>query len=418
MPQQSSPPYGAAATSEPKLIDRWLDINPQNGPLRRVETFVTLPVFSQQQTWRGYSDIIAAFNFEGPNNFSLKLDYVVPVSPNYVLCVMWIDQNRNVNRYSLWRNVGEVIFFDIPEYTGQLIRKNFRLEVWSTPTNPASQVTALTFYTSVLGSVDYRYGTDSVLVNPDAIVTDFNNIPSYLIPTEFGLVADWSGLSGVNPISGSLVDWVDNIGGRLITPDTDASVSDGDGVAAVCSKVSLSNVQTLTGATTGLTGINSFVFIFRIKTGSTSGQILLDTTSGVGIYYSTSTNTFMVSAVDNEQVVITHNEQNVWYIAVVSGYRFYLYPLGAPVQKGASSLDFTYGNLGDVQINPETINPFTSMPEQASVDILELAFGTGSYPDESPLFQATADYFVEKYNFIASLPIQFPPNSVPQPNNI
>lgn len=182
MPEQSHPPYAPTATFQPRQLNRWLDINAQNGPLSRTQTYITLPAFSIAFTWRGYSDIVAAFNFEGPNNFSFRLNYITPTAPNYTLCVMWKDGNNITYRYSLWRAAGDVIFSDITPYTGQLIKKNFRFEVWSTASTPAVNLSPINIYTSVLGILDYRYGLDSTLITTDGLVTLFGALASPVSP--------------------------------------------------------------------------------------------------------------------------------------------------------------------------------------------------------------------------------------------
>jgi hypothetical protein len=172
MPSQTYPPYAAGSLTIPRTLNRWLDVNAQSGALRRTQTFVTLPVFSQAVTWRGYSEIVASFNYESPNAFSFVSAGMLPASPNYVLCVSY-RVGGVVTRYALWRGAGETFYFNCPLYDGQPILKNFRFEVWSTNSTPAVQTAALTFFTSVLGEKDYRFGVDNALVGSDAISTSF-----------------------------------------------------------------------------------------------------------------------------------------------------------------------------------------------------------------------------------------------------
>lgn len=200
MPEQSHPPY-SPNNYQPRVLDRWLDINSQNGPLSRVQMYFTLPTFSVGVTWRGYSDIVAAFNFESPNSFSLTVSgptanqpntvrYTVPTNPNYTLCISWHDSEGNMYRYSLWRADGDVIYFNLPVYTGQLIKKNCRFEVWSTLASPATNTAATNFYSSVQGNIDYRFGTDGQLAVSDGLVTNFN--AANIIPPSPPVVAtDW-----------------------------------------------------------------------------------------------------------------------------------------------------------------------------------------------------------------------------------
>lgn len=128
------PPY---SIEPPRQLNRWLDVNSQNGSLTRTEKFVVLPTFTiAAPDWAGYSQIVGVFNYISPNNFSLRTDYIRPTNPNYLLCVMWVDNMGNVFRYKLWDNVGEALFFVVPLYTGQLIKHNFRFEVWTTGLTP------------------------------------------------------------------------------------------------------------------------------------------------------------------------------------------------------------------------------------------------------------------------------------------
>lgn len=131
MPAPSNPPPAdeAGALLSPRQLNRWLDINPVR-KLSRTQTYLTVPVFDIDYAWMGYSTLVAAFNATGDRNFTLPT-ITVPASPNYLLCISWIDSDNNMHRYKLWEDVGEVFFFDVPLYAGQLIKKNFRFEVWS-----------------------------------------------------------------------------------------------------------------------------------------------------------------------------------------------------------------------------------------------------------------------------------------------
>lgn len=133
MPEPSHPPYASESMFQPRRLQRWLDINPQNGPLTRTSTYIVLPTFSQIYGWKGYSEIIVTYNFEGPNNFSLsEILNQIPINLDCYLTISWYDSLGNHNRYSLNQDVGEIIYFTVLPYTNQLIKKNFRLEVWST----------------------------------------------------------------------------------------------------------------------------------------------------------------------------------------------------------------------------------------------------------------------------------------------
>jgi len=170
MPEQTYPPYVSGALTVPRQLNRWLDINPQNGFLSRTSTVITLPAFTTSNTWSSPSKIVAAFNFESPNNFSLK-PFTPPTSPNFALVISY-RIGTTVTRYLLWDATGSALF-DITPYDGQPILKNCRFEVWDTSQGAASQATDFTFYTSKTGTVDYRWGDDVTLVANDGLVLAF-----------------------------------------------------------------------------------------------------------------------------------------------------------------------------------------------------------------------------------------------------
>lgn len=132
MPSPVAPPPSnePGALTQPRQLQRWLDVNVVP-VLTRTQGYFILPAFSVDAEWRGYSDIVAVFNYTATNNFSLK-GLVAPANPNYLACIMWVDDEYNVHRYKLWADVGEVLYVDIPLYTNQLIKRNFRIEIWST----------------------------------------------------------------------------------------------------------------------------------------------------------------------------------------------------------------------------------------------------------------------------------------------
>jgi len=189
MPEQSHPPYDAGAISTPRQLNRWLDVNPQNGPLNRTRKYITVPAFSIDSTWLGYSYIVGEYHYEAPNNFSL-VDVVPPVSPNYTCCISYVESDNTVVRYSLWRADDVVIYVEIPVYTGQKILKNFRIEMWSTNNPTMSQATDIQINTSVLGEYDYRYALDSKLVDNDNLCEGQGNVSvAVVLPDVDGLYA-------------------------------------------------------------------------------------------------------------------------------------------------------------------------------------------------------------------------------------
>lgn len=187
MPDSQHPPFVSGATSIPRMLNRWLDKNYQGGPLQRIQTYITLPSFNVNVTWGGFSDIVAAFNFEAPNNFSLK-PFTPLVGTNYTLCISY-HVGTVMHRYILWNGAGAVMPGVIPVYNGQTILKNFRLEVWSTSQGNATQSQSVGFYTSVRGDLDYRYGVDTPLKGNDGLVTQFGATNSNLYYSQFNITS-------------------------------------------------------------------------------------------------------------------------------------------------------------------------------------------------------------------------------------
>lgn len=168
MPEQTHPPYVSGATTIPRQLQRWLDVNPQNGRLRRTETYVQVPTFNINHVWNGYSEIVGEYHFSSPNQLSLKLLNIanlIPSGTNYTLCVSYISGVGTVQRYSLIRGQGDLFYFNLPPYDGQRLINEFAIEIWNTSQVTCSEVVTTTIYTSVIGNLDYRYGVDGPLAS-------------------------------------------------------------------------------------------------------------------------------------------------------------------------------------------------------------------------------------------------------------
>lgn len=176
MPDSLHPPYNVV---QPRQLDRWLDINSQNGQLRRTQAYFVIPTFELAFTFNQASNIIGDFWYLGPNAFSIiqtSASSIIPDEAGFILCIAWIDSDNNVYRYRLNSDTRGTLD-GVPLYNGELIRKKFRIEVWDCDvfhSNLVALTTSLTIYTSVTGNVDYRYGSDFVLINPLPIETNFN----------------------------------------------------------------------------------------------------------------------------------------------------------------------------------------------------------------------------------------------------
>ena len=288
------PPAGdVGALTWPRQLQRWLDDNPV-GPLTRISTYIVLPAFTQaSNTWNGYSDIVVAFNFEGPNHLSLKV-FVAPIAPNYSLCISYQVQGV-VTRYSLWRAVGDNIPGPVIPYVNQYIDPNFRLEIWNTSQGVASQSSSFTFYTGKLGGIDYRWGTDTTLVGSDAPVTNFENINSAATFPVANLMFNFQPTSGMVLSGQQVVTWTDSVTGCVLYATPSASTYFTQLTDPVFNMLVLGvtggGPDTLIGSGLGNTGTVAVVFALA-TIGSSGTPIIAASDTGVTLSFAIATGKF------------------------------------------------------------------------------------------------------------------------------
>lgn len=181
MPDTLHPPYNVV---QPRQLDRWLDVNAQNGQLQRFQYYFTVPGFSINQVFNQCSDIVGDFWYKSPNSFSLllPLSAVIPSNVNYLMAIGFTKSGITY-RYAL-NNCPTYVGYPITPYTNQIIRPNFRIEIWSTPSSPTIQTTGQNFFSTVRGNTDYRYGVDTSIANPAALETNYNS-PNLNLPLVF-----------------------------------------------------------------------------------------------------------------------------------------------------------------------------------------------------------------------------------------
>lgn len=125
--------------------------------------------------------------------------HLISQNPNYTLTAMYVDASGNVVRYTLIDSGVELPVATIP-YNGQIIKKNFRLEVWNTTNGNVTQTVPLSLITSILGNVDYRYGSDFQLVGNNGSVVDFQSVNVVSTsPPLTNLDAWWNYLDAIPP---------------------------------------------------------------------------------------------------------------------------------------------------------------------------------------------------------------------------
>jgi hypothetical protein len=171
----------------PRMLQRWMDVNPQNGALQRTRQYITLPTFSLDIEAYRFNTLVAEYLFAAPHNFSLKSSTEFPEYPEFTLCVSSIH-NGVVKRYKLFAAFHESLSFDIPLYNGEMIQKNFKLEIWSAQAFTIVSEAAIVLYTSVLNNVDYRYGSDGSLAGDNGqcldLGADSDGAGNFALPLE------------------------------------------------------------------------------------------------------------------------------------------------------------------------------------------------------------------------------------------
>lgn len=213
MPEPTHPPYESGALTTPRQLQRWLDINAQNGALTRTRYFITIPSFNIAHVWNGYSEIVGEYHYEAPNNFSLLLSNssnLLSLNTNYTICVSYVNSDNTVVRYSLIRAANDLFYHELTPYAGQLIKKNFRIEIWNAGDGGvSSDIYDSLIYTSVLGHNDYRYGTDGPLIGADTLCEGQQSIGNSTLQPFQQNITTWldAGDSGVELPDGTL--WID-----------------------------------------------------------------------------------------------------------------------------------------------------------------------------------------------------------------
>jgi len=415
MPDLLHPPFSASAVIQPRQLVRWLDVNAQGGQLDRTQSFITLPAFSQAVTWKGYSDIVTAYNFEGPNWFSLKylntgspnrgLSSPIPLNPNYMLCIMYVKAGVVV-RYALWRGVGEVIYFPLPLYTGQPIGRNFRLEVWSTNASPAIQVTPLTVYTSVRGTLDYRYGNDFTLVSADIPCTAFGNIGNTPLTLPYTPTL-WLLPSGMSAL-GNFASWTDSItadiflnGGAAGAVTTVVPSGDAFNDPAV-------QINATSGTNRFLENASNFVaqtYVLLFNAGEATHRNLFQVQGGGNL-----TLAWNAGVLTADTASVAGLSQGHWYTAIITS-------------DGASTTTlYVYDAITCVLVGSNTVSSYSTGNQPIYFGPLigmYLSAATFSQTLTKAQTLIVAEVFAQNYFATAgnfNMPLTFPANSVPVTN--
>lgn len=320
-------------------------------------------------------------------------------APNYLLCIAWVDGNHNVYRYAMWRDVGETIYFNLPLYGGQKVGKNFRFEMWSTSSGTSvSQATSLSFDTSVLGNVDYRYGSDFQLVANDPLNTAFANIntPPPLFTTS--LVYRWSSDSGVvtAPSSSVLVSWTDSVGGLVFMPTGVVGTVAGTGL--VNDPIGVLNAASYVSVAGNGNDTTTVAMVLKLDSLSDSG-VIFDNGNGVTLLYNSGSGKLTAYSGITESVLSPVID--TWYIVIMNS------NTGTVTIYDTSSGDELDSFTNGTGVGPDATitvgNVFMLIPELLI------------YNDEI-LNETLRGYFMGRYFNSMSLPFVFPLTSNMTPN--
>lgn len=210
-PPSLPPASEGGAVLQPRQLQRWLDINPIH-KLTRTQGYFNIPVFSADIEWRGYSDIVAVFNYTASNNFSMK-SFTAPVNPTYAAFIAWVDADYVMHRYRLWDAEGTLFFFDAEDYTNQLIKKNFRIEIWSAL--PTGTFDGLYSFGAGAASANgtFLYESDTLYRKDASNIIELPDFSNHWAFIDAGLSEDYGCLNADFPLG----PWY-NISGGLPVP--------------------------------------------------------------------------------------------------------------------------------------------------------------------------------------------------------
>lgn len=155
-----------------RINSDWFTLTPATR-IARVGSYILIPAFSYSDiSWKGVSEVVCQFNFSAEKSFVLRNVPTTPTSDQFIACIRYRVGNT-VYRYKLWSGVGEVLA-NAPDYSGQVIKKNFVIEIWNVANVTAPANTAeISFNTSVVSiPTDFRSLTSTELATSTEVTYD------------------------------------------------------------------------------------------------------------------------------------------------------------------------------------------------------------------------------------------------------
>jgi len=311
----------------------------------------------------------------------------------------------------LWSAQGANLNQNIPLYTGQSIKKNFRFEIWNTSQGVCSQATGISFYTSVLGKMDYRYASDAVLKAPDAETTVFSisaNTTPINIPS---ITQKLSSNTGVTKTSSTLNTWTDSLLGMVMTADYNTVIAN---VNQPFHFKSTGKITFTSGGALDYYPNGCFAMLVNMTPNYKSATVL-QTDTGVTLTFDNTTKLFTCFG-KASNYPIPANAGNFWYAIIMDSSTGKWYIFNAKtgeildtVQGTAPAFAYDYYSL---VVNSNAAGGFIS--DMALYEIL-------MYSDNSFGAALTVvNYFNQKYfnNSVThfDVPFNFPANAVSTTN--
>lgn len=158
-------------------VNQWSEVRPVTLIGKR-RAYFEIPAFDIDDVEDlGTSFIVGVFNYVAVRNLTLRNLPELPEDVNYIPCIKYRLDDGTVYRYKLWEVEGDEVYY--PVYNGELILKNFQIEIWVLPSETSvNNDAAITINNSiVVNRSDNFIPTQSDTVEEpedEDIVTDLN----------------------------------------------------------------------------------------------------------------------------------------------------------------------------------------------------------------------------------------------------
>ena len=177
------------------------------------EGYFSLPAFSLSGlAWAGHSELVRQYNYNASAKFVIVDPPSRPDSPTFLLCVRW-RSGETVTRYKLWDDLGQALgLIGAPVYDGQVIPKNFVLEIWTIKDQTAPELASpLTITTTIRKLWDDARDVSSYEDDDDPrLVTDYDIQMPSRGTGHSGLYTNSNFVGSVFPTA--LASWLDESG--------------------------------------------------------------------------------------------------------------------------------------------------------------------------------------------------------------